>query len=173
MAQTDKTREAAVSAKIDPISRTLQLSFANGAKLLLEANRLNADICEMAMLHGFKQKLIDAAAIGRDPDTGKSATIDDKYFAVKEVFERLHEGEWNKQREGAPTGGLLLRALLRMFDGKKTREQLVEWLGAKSDAEKAALRKNAKIAAIIEEIKAEGADTEGIDTDAMLDEIDD
>jgi hypothetical protein len=165
-------REAAVAAKaVDfGISKGLQLVFSNGKTLVVNPLEFAEEIREQAMIHGFKQKLIDAAAIGRDPDTGKSATIDDKYEAVREVFDRLAEGEWNKPREGAPTGGLLLRALLRYFDGKKDREQLVAWLGAKSDAEKAALRKNAKIAAIIEEIKAEREDTDGIDSDALLEE---
>lgn len=174
MAQSEKGREAAVSAKTVMFDDRLglELTFGNGRVLPVDVYGFAENIREQALLHGFKQKLIDAAAIGRDPDTGKSATIEDKYFAVKEVYDRLADGYWNKPRDGSPTGGLLLRALLRMFPGR-TREQLVEWLGAKSDAEKAALRKNVKIAAIIEDIKAEAADyTEGtIDTDAMLDEI--
>ena len=125
------------------------------------------------MAHGLSQKLGDGTAIGRDPDTGRSATISDKWNALVEVYSRLLGGEWNAVREGGGNaGGLLYRALLRYFADKRTPEQVREWLNGKTDAEKAALRKNAKIAKIILDIQAEGAD-DTIDTDEMLDELDD
>ena len=155
----------------------LRLMFSHGETLTVEIAKLSPEITQQAVIHGLKQKLCDAAAISRDPVTGKTATIETKYAAVREVFDRITapDGTWNKIREGGnSSGGLLLTALVRMYAGRKTRDELVEFLATKTDAEKSALRKNAKIAAIIDEIKAERAtDGDGIDSDSLLDELND
>lgn len=148
----------------------MQVAFGDGSNLHVDRNDLS-QVVDACFWHGAKQKLIDAAAISRNPETGKPATIGDKAAAVQEVFERLVSGEWNKRREGGETGGLLLRALLRMYDGRKSRDDLIAYLGGKTDEEKVALRANPKVAAIIAEIKAEKAD-DSIDTDALLGELD-
>ena len=153
----------------------LRLRFSHGEVLEIFGKQLSDTILAQALYHGLKQKLVDAAAISRNPDTGRSATVADKYEAVREVYERLLAGQWNKVREGGSgnTGGLLLSALVRMYPAK-TLEQLREFLASKDDTQKAALRANPKIAAIIETIKAERAAKVGDDapdTDAMLDEL--
>lgn len=161
----------AVSCEIDTGAETLTLTFSNGRDLVLRLSSLSADIATQAMYHGLKQKLVDAAAIGRDPDTGRSATIDDKYNAVREVYDRLLAGEWNKTREGgAATGGVMLRALMMVYPSK-TKDQLAEYLKGKSAAEKAALKLVPKIAAAIDTIMA--TKVGDVDTDALLDELDD
>jgi hypothetical protein len=164
------TKKSAIAANIvfaeavTPISipmGTLVLTFSNGRELRIDAETLTPQIIGTAIMHGLKQKLVDAAAISRDPETGRTATIDTKYNAVKEVFERLTiMGEWNKTREGGAggTGGLLYRALVRMYEGKKSPEELKEYLAGKSAAEQAALRKNPRVAAIIDDIRAEGGE---------------
>lgn len=149
---------------------TLVLTFAHGETLRLSASQISGAIAQQAMMHGLKQKLVDAAAISRNPDTGRAASVADKFDAVKEVYDRLLSGEWNKRREGgaATSGGLLFRALCRMYDGKKDVDAIREFLEAKTDAEKAALRKNSKVAAIIEEIRAESAKPGDVDGDELL-----
>jgi len=123
-------------------------------------------------MHGLKQKLVDAAAISRNPETGRAASVEDKYQAVKTVYDRLLAGQWNAPREGGgTTGGLLLQALCRLLAGRKTVEELKAFLADRSDAEKAALRKNPRVARIILDIRAEQDKAAGIDTDAMLDEL--
>ena len=148
----------------------LRLAFANGEVLEITQGQLSADIRAYGLIHGLKQKLVDAAAISRNTDTGRAASIDDKYAAVKEVYDRLLAGEWNKRREGAGTGagGLLFRALCRMYAGKKSADDIKAFLEAKTDAEKAALRKNARVATIIEEIRAESARPGDVDSDDIL-----
>ena len=151
----------------------LALQFANGEMLALTATQLTNNILEHAVWHGLKQKLVDAAAISRNPETGRAASVDDKYQAVKIVYDRLLAGSWNATREGGgATGGLLLQALCRMYAGRKTAEELKAFLADKSDAEKTALRKNPRVAAIIEEIRAEQGKTASIDTDELLEELD-
>ena len=173
------TKQAAIETRLTDY--TLTLTFANGKEMTVNIASLSADIARAATLHGLKQKLCDAGAIARDPETGRTATIDTKYQAVKEVFDRITstDGTWNKQREAGSTGGLLTTALIRMYAGRKTKEQVLEYLSLRTPAEQAALRKVKRIAELIEEIKAERAANAGNDDEAeqlgedLLSELDD
>ena len=172
------TKTPAIEATISDDKGTLTLTFANGERLALHVSQLSAEVGAQALMHGLKQKLVDAAAISRNPDTGRSATADDKYAAVKEVYDRLLAGEWNKRREGGSgaTGGLLLQALLRLYAGRKTENDLRAWLADKTDAEQAKLRADSRVAPIIAEIKAERdarkAKEAGISGDDLLADLD-
>ncbi len=186
MHDTNK-RNAVITAEIMPMYRGrigteanwagadggwLELKFANGEELQISTDTLSNEMLYRAAMHGLKQKLVDAAAISRNPETGRAASVEDKYQAVKTVYDRLLAGQWNATREGGgTTGGLLLQALCRMFAGRKTVEELKAFLADKSDVEKAALRKNPRVAAIILDIRAEQDKATSIDTDAMLDEL--
>ena len=167
---TDTKRNATITATID--GDTLTLTFANGETLTMRGDALNSDVQQYAMMHGLKQKLVDAAAISRNPETGRAASVEDKFQAVKTVYDRLLAGQWNAPREGGgATGGLLLQALCRMYAGRKTADELKAFLAEKTDAEKTALRKNPRVAAIIEDIRAEQGKAANIDTDELLDEL--
>ena len=168
---TTETRTPAIDATISDDRGTLSLAFSNGQTLSMHVSQIGVDVAAYALMHGLKQKLVDAAAISRNPDTGRSATIDDKYNAVREVYDRLLSGHWNKTRaDGASTkGGLLFRALCLMY-ADKTPDAIKAFLDKKTAAEKTALRNTAKIAAIIATLKEDVAD-DGIDADSLLDEL--
>lgn len=175
MTTTNETKRnvPAIAAEVDndPQAPSLILTFGNGAKIVLRSGDVNPAVRMQAMMHGFKQKLVDAAAITRNPDTGRSATIEDKFAAVKEVYDRLMAGQWNKGRgDGTGSGGLLFKALCRVYP-TKTPDAIREFLAKKSDAEKTALRGNPKIAEAIAAIRAEVGTTANIDTDGLLDEL--
>jgi hypothetical protein len=168
------TRTPAINATVDMENvndPTLTLIFGNGEVLCIMAHQLTVELAQTAMMHGLKQKLVDAAAISRNPDTGRTASVDDKYNAVKEVFDRLIAGQWNKQRDGAGAtkGGLLFRALCMLY-ADKTPDAIKAFLDKKTATEKTALRNTAKIAAIIATLK-EDDDNGDVDVDAMLDEL--
>lgn len=168
----ENTTKKDVAANVDVTNRELVLMFANGKTIKVVADALDGGIVARAIMHGLKQKLVDAAAISRNPDTGATASIEDKYNAVYEVYQRLLNGDWNKNREGGGgvVGGLLFRALCRMYD-HKTPEAIREFLEGKTKAEQSALRANPKIAAIIDTIRAERV--AGVDSDDLLDELND
>lgn len=172
MTNTTATRTPAIEAQIElgpmGMHNKLTLTFSNGKVIELHSDQLSQEIVTQALMHGLKQKLVDAAAMSRNTDTGQSATIQDKYQAVREVYERLLAGEWNKRREGTETGSLLLRALIVMKP-EKTREQLQTYLDGLTKAQQAALRANPKVAEVIAQMRAK-PDT-SVDTDAMLDAI--
>jgi hypothetical protein len=153
----------AIAAEI--VGTRLTLAFATGGRITVDADALTDALRTQAMMHGLKQKLVDAAAISRNPETGRSASGEDKYNAVREVAERLLTGEWNKAREGGGnTGGQLFRALCQLYS-RKTPEAIKAWLDSKTDAEKAALRACPEVAAIIATFKTPSSD---VDTDALL-----
>lgn len=141
------------------------------AALVVDMTTLAADIVTQLTAHGFKQKVADAAAIERDPETGRPATPASKIARMRAVFERLVAGEWRATGEGGVGGGLLFRALCELYDGTKTPEAIREYLAAKSDKQKAALRLNPKVAPIIERLRAEAGSGSEIDSDALLDEL--
>ena len=152
---------------------TLILEFRHGERITLRPDDLTPEIQRAAMLHGLKQKLVDAAAISRDTATGRAATIQTKYDAVKEVFDRItgsggENPSWNKPRAGGAggQGGLLARAIARYKN--VALEQAKAYLDRLTDAQKQALRVDHRIGAIINELRLETAKPAGIDTDALL-----
>ena len=149
---------------------TLILEFRHGERLALRPDDLAPEIQRAALLHGLKQKLVDAAAIARDTTTGRAATIQTKFDAVREIFDRItgENPSWNKPRAGGAggQGGLLARAIARYKNA--TVEAAKAYLDRLTDAQKQALRVDHRIAAIINELRLETAKPAGIDTDALL-----
>jgi hypothetical protein len=144
----------------------LKLTFANGRKLTVLGDQLNDTIRYEGLWHGISAKLVDAAAISRNPDTGASATIADKMAAVQRVYDRITgpDGRWNEEREGGGATPFLLQALCQLKPNKSA-DELKEWLGTKSDAEKAGLETNPAIAPIIAKLKADRAAAKAKDVD--------
>lgn len=166
-ATNDTKRTPAVTAEIT--GTRLVFTGDNGRELAVSVDQLDDNIRVQAMMHGLKQKIGDAAAISRNPDTGRSATTDDKFDAMSEVLNRLLSGQWNKTREGGDggAGGLLFRALCKV-KADKTPAEVRAYLEARTKEEQAALRKVPAIAAAIEEIRAAQAKDGGIDGEALL-----
>ena len=94
---------------------------------------------------------------------------------MREVYDRItaigDAATWNKVREAGTGGGagsgILLRALMQLTG--KTKEAIEQFLDGKTKEEKAALRSNPKVAAIIAELQR--AKVAEIDTDSLLDEL--
>jgi len=153
----------------------MRLMFADGETRCItehEIDRLGVAF----MWHGAKQKFIDAAAISRNPETGRSATVADKRAAVMEVIVRCTvHGQWNKTREGGGgSGTLLLEALVRMYAGKKAKVDLVIYLDGLTPEQKRQLERNPRVAPLIEAIRTErrlasGKADDGEDLLAQLD----
>lgn len=88
-----------------------------------QSNRTHAEI------HGWLQRIVDAAAIGRDPETGRSATPMEKLTAMQELAAHYEGGnpEWSRKGGGGDTraGNLTIRALANVrgwTDEKATTE---------------------------------------------------
>ena len=172
MSDQKKDIEAAVEE-----NGTLVLTFRHGEVLRVHPESLHPEIQRAAMIHGLKQKLVDAAAISRDTATGRAATIITKFDAVKEIFDRITGAggkapSWNKSRAGGAggQGGLLARAIARYKNVEVAAAKA--YLDRLTDAQKQALRVDPRIATIINDLRAESAKPAGIDTDALLGGLD-
>lgn len=114
--------------------------------------------------HGAEQKLGDETA-GEDD-------VDDMVLSVDDLIDRLNKGEWSIRREGNGMSGtsVLLKALVE-HTGKGV-DTLKEWLKAKTQAEKIALRNSKAIKPIVDRIESEkAAKGAKVDTDALLGEL--
>ena len=160
---------------VDIFGTTVTVTFSNGKDLAIDCSTLTPEIQRMAMLHGIKQKLVDAGAIARNTDTELSASIDDKHAAVAEVHARLTgpNATWNKERgnggEKVTKSKDLLPVALMQMTGKD-RAYVDQFLSAKTKAEREALKKNPRVLAIIAELQA-ASGTNGVDTDSLLGEL--
>lgn len=149
------TRKPVVSTDI--FGDTITLNFQTGHELSIDINNLSVEIQKQALLHGLKQKLVDAAAIARNTESGDSATAEDKYNAVKTVYDRITmpNGTWNAIREGVEKaqGGVFMRAVMELTG--KTKAQLDTMLEKLSKEEIAALKKNPRIVDIMQRMERE------------------
>lgn len=166
---TDTTNATNRTIKVTIDTTVLTINVVGCEPIVVDSTGLNLTIVEAAVMHGLKQKIVDAAAISRNPDNGRAATPQDKYIAMLEVANRLKDGQWNKAAGDGSTGagGLLFRALCQKYDGKKTADEIKTFLDGKTKAEQAALRANPAIAAIIDTLRDKDQ-KDGTDSDALL-----
>ena len=145
----------------------VRLDFRNGAtRLFTIPDNMQAKFAA----HGAEQKLGDEIAGLKGAD-GKEADIDDAVLAVDELIDRLYNGEWNQRKEANGLAGtsVLIRALVELYNGAKSVEQVKAFLKDKSQAEKLALRQSARVKPIVERLEAEKvAKGSKVDADALL-----
>jgi len=168
-------KNSTISADLFVPKMTLTLTFSGGQEIIIDANKLRPEIRDMAILHGLKQKLVDAAAISRNVENGQPASVADKYAAVKKVADRLMspDGQWNEGRgaagESTPkSNDILVRALIVMTG--RDEAYVKDFLSAKTKEQRAALKKNPRVVAIIAELTAATV-SNGVNTDELLGEL--
>ena len=147
-----------------------EVVFSNGVEsITVHLDRLHIDNQRYAALHGLKQKVGDAAAIARDTETGKSATEEEKFAAMKAVVEHLESGtaEWNRRTQDGERkpSGLLFEALCRAYP-QKDAAAIRTFIAARSKAEQAALLNSAALKPHVDAIRAEAG--KGVDTEELL-----
>lgn len=147
--------------------------------LVLDPDRCSPDNRARAMLHGFVQRIVDKAALPRDPKTFKPASASDKADAMAELIEHYHTGsaEWSPTRQRVvrvdKLDSLLVAAVAEGTG--RTEGEIVELVG--KGAEKSGVTKDvylAKLASakliapIVERMKAEAAARVEGDPDEMI-----
>lgn len=139
-----------------------RLDFVNGETRTFT---VPASLLARFAAHGAEQKLGDAIAGETD--------ISDAVLSVDDLITRLTAGEWNVKREAGGFSGTSILAQALMEASGKSREDIMAFLGTKSQSEKLALRRSAKVKPIIDRLEAEKAKTSksSVDTDALLGEL--
>ena len=169
-AQPEPMRKNSI-LKIETSTEVVTMTWADGIVDKLEIAKLSKAIIEAAIENGLKQKLGDAAAISRDPITGRSATIQTKRERVRAVAQNLLDGHWIAPTRSGSGGGdsirrTLVNALLQL-NPALDRERVTAAITAKSHAEVLAMRAVPRVAAVIAQLAGAG----NVDADGMLDEL--
>lgn len=155
-----------VSTAID--NGILTITVTGFAPIVIDPSDYPDSIREYAALHGFKQKYVDAAALGAE------ATPKEKYEAIRALVNHHAEtGDWNRTGTGDGSGGdgLLVQALMEYHD--MDRDAARAAVGTVSKAEQAALRASPELSPIIARIKIARADKAAkkaptVDTSSLL-----
>jgi hypothetical protein len=169
----DAKRIPDISTAIFPESRTLHIVCRNGDKLILELDKLPADILDYAALVGLKEKLLDASALARSTVTGRSASLDEKFSAMKAVFDRLTGPlpTWNaKKAAPASPDSIFLRAVCeyRQVDSEKAKA----FLATLTKAQIASIKLHPDIRRIMDRMASEAlADESSDDVNDLLDSL--
>ena len=165
-----------ISCAVNLETGAMTFAVAGAGDFILDTNATPEETRRLAMFHGFRQKIADAAAM---PKGDENNTPEGKLAAMTAVRDNLLAGDWSK-RTGDGSGavaGVIFRAFERwvgeMAVEKKaknppTSEAIRALYDAKTRAEQLALKKVARIAEIIEELKAERGPTTSVDTDELL-----
>lgn len=129
---------------------SLVFKLGDGQTIHFEAGNCDEVIRLRAEMHGFNQKIRDAAA-----GFSKEKDYDGAFEAMMAVVEALEAGEWNRKATATKGKGILSEAIARIKGvsveaaqaavAKATEDQVKAW------------QKNPKVASVMAEIVAERA----------------
>ena len=149
---------ATIETTFNDKTQELVITAVGVGELRVRVDELAPHIKHVAIVRGLKEKIVDAAALSRDPETGRSATPEQKFRAMQDVVARITDPEapsWNARAgEGSGgEGGLLVRALMRMSG--KDRDMVAREVQGWDKKQQAAVRALPDVAAVIAKIKEE------------------
>lgn len=99
---TTQERKKVVQYRWDDVGNALTFSVIGAGSFTLnvlaivgEAFKDLSSVGKRSVVHGLVQKVSDKAAVGRDPETGRSATPAEKFARMKATGEALVQGVWS------------------------------------------------------------------------------
>lgn len=145
----------------------------------LDDTRLSPEVMAAAAINGFRQRLMDAAALKRDTTTGLSVSPAEKDAAIRKLYDHYLSGttEWELQRgaAGPRMDPLVVRALCEAFD--KSEDVVRAMIEAKSSEKGikpseycAAMAGLGKVKPIVERLRAEALEGVVVDEDPFGDD---
>lgn len=125
-----------IAHKVDMDARVITWQVKDAGELRLDLGKVHADNRERAMMHGFVQRISDAAAMARDAKTGASATPQEKFEAMRRLVEHYVSGaeSWSPARsEGARVVKVdqsreLLKMALGLWQQDKPQETIAAFV---------------------------------------------
>lgn len=177
--QAKPKRNSVVTTRLDE-EGFLEIQVLGSGTIKFDVDKVDAALRAKAEMHGWTQRLVDAAAMSRDPENGQPATPAEKFAAIKSIAEYYMGGatDWARRSESGGGGqSITLQAVAKVRD--ITYEQAEEFVGRyaqshyKGDmkAALAYLRTGAKVGAMILTIRAANAPKPVLEADDVLDEL--
>lgn len=146
-ALTGKRANWTIAHKIE--GRLVRFSVKGAGELVLDTAKVHELNRERAQLHGFVQRISDAAAMARDSKTGASATPQQKFDAMQRLVEHYQSGSeaWSPARAADGVGrpkaenpqARLLRAALKLHAPQKDEETIAQFVKERNAAQVTAL----------------------------------
>lgn len=155
------------------------VAVAGVGSITMDMTKVHADNKAYAAFHGFKQRLVDAAALSRDTTNGATASPADKFAAIKELVDHYEGGspDWSRQSAGGGASSITLEAIatIQGLTYEVAEERVARMADAKfgGDTRKclAYLRTGAKVAEEIERIRKARMPAPKLDADEALAEL--
>ena len=177
MSEVKMKSNATMAVEIDRASNRITFTVRDAGEIVLDMSRLSPEVLAYAAFHGMKQRIADAAAMSRNPDTGAPASPVDKFAAMEALAAHYMSGsdEWALRVASGGAGkpsGLTLRALadVQGVDITTMRERVDTLAERKGTTPAALLRELAKAPAVAKRI-AEMRATSSPDADELLGEL--
>ena len=154
--QTKPKANSVITSQLN--GKTIVFTVAGCGEIRLDMTQLNSAIIERAQVHGLTQRVQDAAAIARDTETGKSATPQAKYDAMRELVDHYLSGtsEWALKRSapGVSADASLLRMCLLEKYPSRSEVDIRAWVEKRTRAERAGLLMSAELKEIADRLRA-------------------
>lgn len=157
----------------------LTLTVLGAGVITFDPEKASRECNAYAALHGWKQRLADAAAMDRDEDTGAPASVSDKYNAVKDLAEYYMSGavDWKRTGKGGGGKSITIAAIARVKGiGYAEAETYVDAYAARNyEGDRAEclafLRTGARVMQAMSDIRAERAGKPKVDADNALEDL--
>lgn len=88
----NQKRNSIIGHEWDVRAGYITFTVAGAGTCQVNVGALSEEVRTHAMFHGLTQRVQDKAAISRNPDTGRSATPQDKLAAMQALCEHLNNG---------------------------------------------------------------------------------
>lgn len=170
--QTKPKSNSVITTSLAADNGSVTFKVAEAGEITLDLSKISDANRARAMLHGFVQRISDAAAIPFNKELNRYATPVEKFAAMSALVEHYHSGtaEWSRARaQSGPryTNGLLGECLKRLYP-EKTPERIAEYLNGLKPSQRAQLLASDKVRPIAEQIRNEAAQEMKVDADALL-----
>lgn len=168
---TGKRANWVIAHKVE--AGVITFTVKGAGELALRLDTVHTAVMLRAATHGLVQRISDAAAIARDTETGKSATPQEKFEAMKRLVDHYASGaaEWSLVREAGTgtsrgiSGVALLRAALKLWQPEKA-EKVDEFVKGLKAAQVAALLASTELKPHIDAVREAALAEQGAGVDA-------
>ena len=180
-ALTGKRANWTIAHKIE--GQLVKFAVKGAGELVLDVAKVHVANRTRAEMHGFVQRISDAAAMARDSKTGASATPQEKFEAMRRLVEHYMAGgeEWSPARSvegvGRPKSenpqARLLRAALKLFNPAKDEGVIAVFVKERNAAQITALVLSEQLKEAVELAREQLAQedakmAEGVDAEELL-----
>ena len=158
-------RETILKTTIRP-DGTVLCEFPGYDALVIDPNAMPENVRLLCMAYGAREKATNAAALGRDPKTGKPASVADKRQRVLDVVDAMMAGAWEVRASGTGDDAVLAQAIAEYkgMPEHEAREIVAEW----DAGTKKAMMGDDELAPIVARLRKAAAARAGVDTKGLL-----